>query len=153
MDNLFKFEDDFVSSLRCIPMVVRYKLDTCGVKLKLAHWNQFPLSIRQQLVEQPAETEEDITTYRNLLRDLANQYTDIPLKDLPIDSNPPWLDVDQVPDAVNDKAAEINLKISQEQWEELTSLQRFALIKLSRSSHENANFFPAMKEFNLTDAG
>jgi hypothetical protein len=26
---LFKFESDFVDSLRCIPMVVRLKLDLC----------------------------------------------------------------------------------------------------------------------------
>ncbi|HEY9298982.1 MAG TPA: nitrate reductase associated protein, partial [Phormidium sp.] len=25
----FQFEADFVNSLRCIPMQVRYKLDTC----------------------------------------------------------------------------------------------------------------------------
>ena len=37
----FQFEADFVESLRCIPMQVRYKLDTCGVKLKLHHWHQF----------------------------------------------------------------------------------------------------------------
>lgn len=34
----FAFESDFVDSLRCIPMVVRYKLDTCGIKLKLPEW-------------------------------------------------------------------------------------------------------------------
>jgi hypothetical protein len=37
----FAFETDFATSLRCIPllrcmpMVVRYRLDRCGVKLKL----------------------------------------------------------------------------------------------------------------------
>jgi len=40
-DLFFDFEADFVLSLRCIPMIVRYKLDTYGVKLKLAHWNHF----------------------------------------------------------------------------------------------------------------
>ncbi|MEI2422471.1 nitrate reductase associated protein [Arthrospira platensis SPKY2] len=153
MSHLFKFEDDFVSSLRCIPMAVRYKLDTCGVKLKLAHWNQFPLSVRQQLIQHPTETQNDINTYRNLLQDFASKYTDIPLKDLPVDSQPAWLDASQVPEAVQNKAAETHLQISVEQWEKLTPIQRFALIKLSRSNHENANFIPAMKEFNLTDAG
>ncbi|WP_439648941.1 nitrate reductase associated protein [Leptolyngbya ohadii] len=31
----------------------------------------------------------------------------------------------------------------------LTAMQRFALIKLSRSQHENKNFLPALREFNL----
>jgi hypothetical protein len=38
-----------------------------------------------------------------------------------------------------------------EQWAALSPLQRFALIKLSRSSHENSNFLPALKEFQLAD--
>ena len=40
MTYFFEFEADFVDSWRCIPMQVRYKLDTCGIKLKLAEWNQ-----------------------------------------------------------------------------------------------------------------
>jgi hypothetical protein len=34
----FQFEADFVAALRCIPMYVRFKLDTVGLKLKLSHW-------------------------------------------------------------------------------------------------------------------
>ena len=34
-------------------------------------------------------------------------------------------------------------------WGELTELQRFALIKLTRDSHDNVNFVPAMREFGL----
>nr|WP_319421691.1 nitrate reductase associated protein [Pleurocapsa sp. FMAR1] len=34
-------------------------------------------------------------------------------------------------------------------WENLTQMQRFVLIKLSRSNHENRNFIPALKEFHL----
>lgn len=38
--DFFAFEADFVVSLGCIPMRVRYKLDTCGIKLKLPQWHQ-----------------------------------------------------------------------------------------------------------------
>jgi hypothetical protein len=55
----FQFEADFVESLRCVPMQVRYKLDTCGVKLKLPDWNHFSQAERQQLVELPCETETE----------------------------------------------------------------------------------------------
>lgn len=149
MTYFFQFEDDFVASLRCIPMIVRYKLDTCGVKLKLAHWNQFPQSERQVLVEQPTTTPEEIQSYRNLLQEYAEKYTDIPLKDLPIEDNPAWLDSQSVPETVQQKAEETGVKLALSQWQNLTPLQRFALIKLSRPSHENHNFLPAIKEFNL----
>ncbi|MDR9402251.1 MAG: nitrate reductase associated protein, partial [Halothece sp. Uz-M2-17] len=46
---------------------------------------------------------------------------------------------------------EFNLKINREQWQKLTPLQRFALIKLSRPSHENKNFYPALKEFAILE--
>ena len=149
MGYFFQFEDDFVASLRCIPMIVRYKLDTCGVKLKLAHWNQFPQSERQILVEQPTTTPEEIQSYRHLLQQLAEKYTDIPLKDLPVEENPAWLDTEKIPETVEQKATETGVKLTLDQWQNLTPLQRFALIKLSRPSHENHNFIPAIKEFNL----
>jgi hypothetical protein len=36
-----------------------------------------------------------------------------------------------------------------QQWSQLTPLQRFALMKLSRKGHENKNFYPALQEFGL----
>lgn len=149
MKDFFEFEEDFVTSLRCIPMGVRYKLDTCGVKLKLEHWNKFSQDARQELVTKPINTPEEIIGYRNLLYQFAEQYTDIPLKDLPIEENPAWLDSEIIADTVQEKAGELGVKITLEQWQNLTSIQRFALIKLSRPSHENKNFLPALKEFKL----
>jgi hypothetical protein len=150
-DLFFDFEADFVSSLHCIPMVVRYKLDTCGVKLKLAHWNQFDVATRTNLVEQPISTPTEMSAYRQRLYHLVKEYSDLPLKDLPIDPNPPWLNDTVVPDTVQDKADKIGVKIDRYQWNKLTPLQRFALIKLSRPSHENSNFLPALREFNLVN--
>ena len=151
MNNLFEFEQDFVESLHCIPMVVRYKLDTCGVKLKLEHWNKFSQDARQQLVQNPIITPEEIMAYRSLLYELAEQYTDIPLKDLPIDDHPPWLETTELPDVVQQKAENMGVNITLKQWQNLTPLQRFALLKLSLSSHENKNFLPALREFKILE--
>jgi hypothetical protein len=152
MDDLFfDFEADFVSSLHCIPMIVRYKLDTCGVKLKLAHWNHFDPSARQMLVQHPTQTPTEINAYRQLVYRLAKEYSDLPLKDLPIDPNPSWMNDLVIPDTVQEKAGEVGIEIAPSQWKKLTPLQRFALIKLSRPSHENKNFLPALGEFNLLD--
>lgn len=151
MNNLFEFEQDFVESLHCIPMVVRYKLDSCGVKLKLEHWNKFSQEARQQLVQNSINTPEEITGYRSLLYELAEQYTNIPLKDLPIEDHPLWLEITKLPDAVQQKLEEIGVNITLKQWEDLSHLQRFALIKLSRPSHENKNFLPALREFKLLE--
>ncbi len=149
MTQFFQFEADFVDSLNCIPMQVRYKLDTCGVKLKLNHWNKFSQEIRQALCDRPCATSEEIKDYHDWLQQQVVEQTGTEAKELIVDENPPWMDAANVPEILQAKAQAFDITISAEQWAKLTPLQRFALIKLSSSSHENANFIPAIKEFNL----
>lgn len=149
MTQFFQFEADFVDSLRCIPMQVRFKLDTCGVKLKLPHWHTFTTSERETLVNTPCDSEAEIHAYRDLLRHLVQSHTGTLPSDLPIDPSPAWMDGTIVPSSVLEQGRSFGVEITQDQWTQLTPLQRFALIKLSRSQHENRNFLPALKEFQL----
>ncbi len=149
MVNFFKFEADFVDSLRCIPMQVRMKLDTCGIKLKLTHWHQFTQQERQSLVEMPCTTAEEIETYRQYLQQVVIEHTGIPASELPIDPYPAWIDATTIPPSIQEKAQEFGVSLTSQQWAALTPAQRFALIKLSRPSHENKNFLPALKEFQV----
>lgn len=145
----FEFEADFVESLRCIPMQVRYKLDTCGIKLKLSDWHQMNKSERDSLVDLPCNNEIEITSYQDYLEKLILDRTGTPVSKLPIEPHPPWLDFKKIPLSVQEKSQELGVNITSQQWEHLTPLQRFALIKLSRSGHENKNFPRAMTEFDL----
>ena len=149
MNEFFKFEADFVDSLRCIPMQIRLKLDTCGVKLKLAHWNQFSATERQTLLKIPCQTLEESQAYRQFLQTLVVEKTGTPAGELPCDPKPSWENETTIPETVRTKASEFGLIFTLEKWQNLTPLQRFALIKLSRSSHENRNFYPALQEFGL----
>ena len=148
----FQFETDFVGSLQCIPMIVRMKLDDCGVKLKLVHWNQFDRRQRQALVDLPCSTPQQRQAYQEWLQNLIIAKTGQPAKELPIDPNPPWLEASTIPNSVETKAQESNVALSPEQWSNLNPAQRFALIKLSRPSHENKNFIPALEEFGILSA-
>ena len=145
----FNFEADFVDSLRCIPMIVRLKLDTCGVKLKLAEWNHFSQSECEQLVELPCEKPGEINTYKEYVSKLIFQHTKNEASLLSIDPHPPWLNDREIPSSITTKSAEENVNITLPQWASLSPLQRFALIKLTRSQHENNNFLPAVREFGL----
>ncbi|MCC3405952.1 MAG: nitrate reductase associated protein [Microcoleus sp. PH2017_10_PVI_O_A] len=147
----FKFEADFVEALRCIPMQVRLKLDTCGIKLKLQDWNHFTQTERQTLVELPCLTSPEILQYREQLNQVLIKHTGKCGTDLAIDQNPPWMDAATIPESVTAKAQELGLTVTDAQWSGLQPLQRFALIKLSRSSHENKNFLPAVREFHLIE--
>jgi hypothetical protein len=144
----FQFEQDFVTSLRCIPMIVRYKLDTCGIKLKLHQWGEFTQADRQALVTEPCEG-DSITQYQALVRQMIADRTGETASELTIDATPPWLNDAIIPESVQAKATSVGVQLETYQWETLTPIARFALIKLSRSGHENNNFLPALQEFRL----
>jgi hypothetical protein len=149
MAKFFEFETDFVDSLRCIPMQVRYKLDTCGIKLRLSEWNLMTMGEREALVDLSCSTAAEIQNYRDYLDKLIGEHTGKPATELVIDPHPPWLNLIDIPVSVKEKIQAIGVKLQVQQWIELSPLQRFALIKLSRSGHENHNFFRAMGEFHL----
>ena len=149
MSEFFQFEMDFASSLRCIPMQVRYKLDLCGIKLKLPQWNQFSAENRQKLLDLPCQTSDQVQIYRETLQKLVQEATGEIATDLPVEADPEWENDAQIPDSVGEKASKMQVVLTVEQWAKLTPIQRFALIKLSRSSHENRNFMPALEEFHM----
>ncbi len=149
MTDFFEFEADFVESLRCIPMQVRYKLDTCGIKLKLDHWHAFSQTERQAIVAQPCTTPTQIQECHSLIQNLVQHHTGSPAAELPVEAEPAWLQTAEVPEALLTKAQAAGVAIAPEQWAGLTPLQRFALLKLSRPSHESRNFVPALQEFHL----
>ncbi len=110
MTQFFQFESDFVESLRCIPMQVRLKLDTCGVKLKLSQWNHFNQNDRSKLVELPCETEQEADTYRAFLHQVIRERTGTGATDLSIDPHPPWLDASNIPAEVQKKQRIVGLR-------------------------------------------
>jgi hypothetical protein len=150
MLQFFEFEADFVDSLRCVPMQVRYKLDNCGVKLKLQHWHSFSAIQRQKLIDQPCHTATEIKNYRETLRSLVLGNLNTYPNDLAIAEHPLWLQTNAIAPSVLQHLQDLKLAIALSQWQNLNPLQRFALIKLSSSNHENNNFLPALQEFGLT---
>ncbi|MBW4642920.1 MAG: nitrate reductase associated protein [Goleter apudmare HA4340-LM2] len=149
MLNYFQFEADFVNSLRCIPMQVRYKLDTCGIKLKLSEWHQMSLIERENLVKLPCNQKTEIDAYREYLQQLILQRTGTSATNLSVEPNPVWMDSHNIPTSLQEKVKESGFTLTLPQWANLTPLERFVLIKLSRPGHENHNFPKAMDEFDL----
>jgi putative acetyltransferase len=146
----FDFENDFVErNIRCIPMIVRFKMDKAGIKLKLAEWSKFDVDERIELATRPVSNEEDVKDYHAYLSGLVKKHTAKEATGLAIDLNPAWANRDDIPVSVIDKLKEFGWFVSIDQWKALTNLQRFALVKLSREGHESKNFPKAVKEFEL----
>lgn len=95
------------------------------------------------------ETVEEAKIYRDFLQSLLTEKTGAPAGEFAIDPRPEWLDDTRIPEAVLEKIKEFETTLTLDRWSELTPLQRFALIKLSRPGHENANFYPALQEFRI----
>lgn len=79
-EGIFAFEHDFAGSLRCIPMIARFKLDLAGVKLTLRQWSQLDRSTRGRLAFAACETPEQVADYRRTLVDDLRARTDEPPK-------------------------------------------------------------------------
>jgi len=146
----FNFEEDFMEdNVRCIPMVVRFKMDETGIKLKLSAWCKFLPEERIELALLPINTSTEKKYYRCFLIGLIAKYTDGKPTELAIDPFPAWRNLQQIPAILIEKSAELSLSISIAQWQNLSEIKRFTLLKLCRPGHENKNFPKAVTEFGL----
>jgi hypothetical protein len=146
----FQFEEEFMeNNMRCIPMIIRFKMDIVGIKLKLSEWKKFSPEERIELALMGCGFNEESEQYAGYLTGLIKKYTRRDPTNLEVNRTPAWKNLDLMPGALVGKLKEFNWNLSIEQWKYLTDLQRFALLKLCRAGHENKNFPKAMKEFGL----
>jgi hypothetical protein len=146
----FDFEEDFMESdMRCIPMIVRFKMDRAGIKLKLAEWSAFDQQERFVLALKSCSSAEQVKTYCDYLITLVRKYTGKEATPIPSKKDPLIDTRNEIPAELTEKAASLNYVIVAEKWQKLTTLQRYALLKLCRPGHENKNFPKAMKEFGM----
>lgn len=148
---IFGFEADFARDLRCIPMVVRFKLDRCGIKLSLKQWSRIGPAQRFALADRACDTLGEVATYRRELLALISACKAGEAVFLPAaDDAPAWSNTSCIPDRVIDVIAAFGLPpMDRKSWAGLSTLQRFALLKLTRPGHDNDNFLPAIREFGL----
>lgn len=146
----FRFEEDFMeNNIRCIPMIIRFKMDKAGIKLKLSEWKRFGHDERIELAVMNCDKSVEVEAYNSYLSGLVKKHTGHDATILKVDSSPAWSNQESVPELLIEKLNEFGRNISINQWKCLTDLQRFALLKLCRPGHENKNFPKAMKEFKL----
>ena len=148
----FEFEKEFIiQSIQCIPMIVRYKLDTVGIKLSLAQWSRFSRFDRYQLSVLACYKKTEIEQYETFLIGLLNHHGFFLIARLPgngMPGRPPELP-DGIRILLNHRIHKHGHEISEAQWNGLTDLERFALSKLIREGHESKNLIPALSEFGI----
>lgn len=135
-------------------MIMRFKLDACGIRISLTGWITMSRAEREMLVSLPCTSEAERKAFRERLAEVLAPHAGNPdtiIEQVAIDSSPAWKETRTVPQTVLDTLNELSLPgMTLAQWTALNDLQRFALIKLTRSGHKNANLLPALKEFGLS---
>ena len=114
----------------------------------MAEWSRFSVDERVELAKKTCGNEEEAKQYNDYLAGLIKKYTGkeaTALAARPATTG----EAIEVPDRLREKLKGLDWYISAEQWNGLTDLQRFALLKLCRPGHESRNFPKAMKEFGL----
>ncbi len=146
----FQFEEEFMeNNMRCIPMIIRFKMDMAGIKLKLSEWKKFRTEERIKLALMNCSFNEGSEQYAGYLAGLINKHTGRNPTNIEVFKTPTWNELHLMPQMLIEKLREFNWNLPIARWEGLTDLQRFALLKLCRPGHENKNFPKAMKEFGL----
>jgi hypothetical protein len=152
-DTVFAFEQDFSKAFQCIPMAVRYKLDLSGVKLSLSQWKCFTEEDRREVLTRRCETALEIAQYRDTLASLITSRAGEAPRFLQVEPVFAWENTDAVPEQISAHARSLEIPPpTLAQWQSLSPLQRFTLLKLSLQNHDNVNFVPALKEFKLLAA-
>ena len=146
----FQFEEEFMeNNMRCIPMIIRFKMDMVGIKLKLSEWKKFSTEERIKLALMTCDFNEGSEQYARYLAGLIKKHTGRNPTNMEVSRTPAWKNFIQYREHLSK-----NLRSSIGTYQSfngayLTDLQRFALLKLCRPGHENKNFPKAMKEFGL----
>ncbi|MEB3321198.1 MAG: nitrate reductase associated protein, partial [Synechococcaceae cyanobacterium] len=137
-NHCFGFEADFVADLRCLPMAVRRKLDLAGVKLRLNQWHALTPAERQRLLEW-ADDPAALAELAGWLLARSAALPGGPAGRLEPARATGWQRNDQPPPELLASCRQLGLAWREERWQELTELQRFALVKLSHPGHEHRN--------------
>lgn len=145
---LCNFEIESSEALTYIPLIVRFHLDRCGLRISLAQWQLLPLADRKLLTCFPAaDAVADAPYFARALGEMLDMHAHTePVRFTP-DAAPAWRSHDVLPAGLAQHCAPLQLTLAQ--WAALTLFQRYVLDKLSRKAQVHPMLLPALREFGL----
>ena len=130
MSEFLPFESAEERALALLPLAVRMRLDGAGVKLSLAEWQALPLVVRDTLFRDCGSAADE---YRSVVLRAVAEHVGTPVALFTPPNLLEWEDSGNVPASLLDGARQLNIAPpSLADWAALSSLRRFALVKLSR---------------------
>lgn len=143
----YRFEAEIYPTLSRIPLHVRMKLDSTGVKISLKSWLAFGFEERRALCHLPVETEEEKSVFCAYVDFLSTRYLGEAAARVAAMSDPPWENRGSIPDSVLLKSKQSEPEVTPDEWRQWNIYQRYALFKLSVSNNEPEAFHETLLEF------
>lgn len=143
----FKFEDDMHTTLACVPMSVRRKLDRVGVKVGLEQWKALGRGERLAICHLPVERHEEREALRLFINEAVRRVCGEEPRALGeaqrAVADPPA----KLPAEIAERARAAGVALDQKAWERLDADERYALIKLGGGAEVSHNLAAALAEF------
>jgi hypothetical protein len=152
---LFGFEVESSEDFTFIPMIVRFHLDRCALRISLDQWQRLPLEDRRLLARFPVVIEaqgQDAAQpdFASALAEMLSTHAAGEAERIEPEAAPAWGDTTTVPAALAAQCALAGLPAPDAAaWAALGAFERYVLAKLSRKPKLNHDFLPAMREFGL----
>ena len=143
----FKFEDDMHTTLACVPMAVRRKLDRVGVKVGLEQWKALGRGERLAICHLPVERHEEREALRLFINEavlrVCGEEPHMLAEAQRAVADPP----SKLPEEIAERARAAGVRLDQAAWEHLDADERYALIKLGGGAAVSLNLAAALAEF------
>lgn len=143
----FKFEDEIYTTLACVPMAVRRKLDRAGIKIGLEQWQALGRGERLAVCHLPDELAEEREALGLFIAEAVRRARGEEPRALSEAqralADPPR----ELPAQLAERARAAGAKLDQATWERLDGDERYALMKLGTGGEPSHNLAAALAEF------
>jgi hypothetical protein len=142
----FKFEDEIYRSLSCLPMAARRKLDTLGIKIGLAQWEQLGRGERLMICHAPIASDDEREALRMFIAEATARNGSAP-KPLPDEARQSASPPAQPPALLIRNARAAGVALGDTAWAAMDDDQRYVLMKLGNAEKPSHKFAAALSEF------
>jgi len=147
MNRQFGFERELYSTLSCLPLAVRYKLDSIGIKITIKQWLALDMDDRRAICEKPAGNDEERRLMTDYVCRLIAQRSGEKPSFLSIEQQATALQTRHMPAAIAEQAGSLGYELDANRWKMLDEDQRYALLKFAGDDRRRVKFAAALEEF------
>ena len=147
MNRRFGFETELYTTLTCLPLAARHKLDIIGIKVSIKQWLALEMNERHTLCEMPADSEQERRTLSEFICRLIAQRCGEQPAALSPEQQASVIPPSQPPTGIAEQASALGYDLDTVGWKTLDNDQRYALLKFGGDDRRRAKFAAALKEF------